>query len=126
YAPSAWTELQEVLLRVKFVYDDGSATQTEIDAAEEMLRNALREMSAGTTIDKPNILEGLSGNQMISLKWNVSFQASVAPIQDYQIEYSLDGGKTWTRYVLAPDTSTSRNLTGLINNQPYWVRVAGI
>lgn len=60
---------------------------------------------------------------------NLSWQAPAAngsAITDYTIEYSTDGGTTWTTYTRSPSTATNAVLTGLIPGASYTFRVKAV
>ncbi len=61
----------------------------------------------------------------ISLSWQAP-AANGSAITDYTIEYSTDGGTTWTTYTRSPSTATSAVLTGLIPGASYTFRVKAV
>jgi hypothetical protein len=49
-----------------------------------------------------------------------------ATISDYQIEYRLSGGSSWTTFARAASTTTTVTVTGLTNDSAYVFRVAAV
>jgi hypothetical protein len=50
----------------------------------------------------------------------------VPPLTDYSVQFSTDGGSTWTTATDAVSTATSATITGLTNGVAHVFRVAGI
>jgi hypothetical protein len=50
----------------------------------------------------------------------------VPPLTDYSVQYSTDGGSTWTTFTDAVSTATTATITGLTNGTAHVFRVAGI
>jgi hypothetical protein len=50
----------------------------------------------------------------------------VPPLTDYSVQFSTNGGTTWTTASDAVSTATSATITGLTNGAAYVFRVAGI
>jgi hypothetical protein len=50
----------------------------------------------------------------------------VPPVTDYSVQYSTNGGSTWTTATDAVSTATSATITGLVNGSAHVFRVAGI
>lgn len=48
----------------------------------------------------------------------------IVPVKDYLVEYSADGGATWTVDAHSPSTATSRVITGLDSSKTYQFRVS--
>jgi hypothetical protein len=73
--------------------------------------------------NRPTNLSGVIGNNQVALSW-------VAPttsgsINDYLIQYSTDGGSTWTEYDTNSNATTA-TITGLTNDIPHIFRVAAV
>ena len=56
YSSTSWADLQEVLEAAQEVYDNANVTQSEIDAAEQSLREAM----ANLTVDKTALQNGVA------------------------------------------------------------------
>ncbi len=61
----------------------------------------------------------------VDLSWSAP-AANGSPITDYQVEYSSDGGTTWTTFVHTASNSTSMTVTGLTSGTQYQFRVKAI
>lgn len=61
----------------------------------------------------------------MDLSWTAP-AANGSAITDYLVEYSSDGGVTWTTYVHTPSTSTSITVGGLTGGTQYQFRVKAI
>jgi hypothetical protein len=67
----------------------------------------------------------VAGNTQATVSWTApSFIGT--PITNYSIQYSSNGGSSWTTFNKAASTSTSSVVTGLTNNVGYIFRVAAI
>lgn len=72
----------------------------------------------------PSINSQASGQ--IGLSWTAPSFSGGAPIIDYRIEYSTDGGSSWSEWSHTPSTSTSALVTGLSDYFTYKFRVSGV
>ena len=61
----------------------------------------------------------------VDLSWTAP-AANGSPITDYVIEYSSDGGVTWTTFVHTPSNATTITVTGLTAGAQYQFRVKGV
>jgi hypothetical protein len=66
------------------------------------------------------------GNTTASVAWTAPTSDNGSPIFDYTIQYSDNGGSTWTTFSDTVSTSTSVTVTGLTNGNTYVFRVAAI
>ena len=62
----------------------------------------------------------------IDLSWTAPTRTGDSAITDYYLEYSTDGGSTWTRVVDEISTETVANLIGLLDYTSYTVRVLAV
>jgi hypothetical protein len=69
-----------------------------------------------TVADAPtNVLGAVSGDRRVTLSWTAPTNTGGTPITDYRIDYSIDGGVTWTRYATGNAfTSTSLNINSAL------------
>jgi len=75
----------------------------------------------------PTGLTATAGNAQASLSWTApSGVAASVPITDYAVQFSTNGGSTWTTATDTVSTATSATLTGLTNESAYVFRVAAI
>jgi hypothetical protein len=73
----------------------------------------------------PTGLTATGGNTQASLSWTAP-AIVVPPLTDYSVQFSTDGGTTWTTATDAVSTATSATITGLTNDTAHVFRVAGI
>src|SRR5690606_35995478 len=73
----------------------------------------------------PTGLQGTAGNRQASLSWRAPL-GELLVVTDYVIEYSGDGGRTWTTAEHAPLTAIGAVVIGLDNNRPYQFRIAAV
>lgn len=60
----------------------------------------------------------------LHVQWDAPLTAGCRAVSGYLVEVSADDGRTWTRTVLGAATPTSADISGLVNNLTYDVRVA--
>jgi len=73
----------------------------------------------------PTGLSATAGNRQVMLEWEVP--ADVFPaVADYMIEYSRDGGATWTVLDREPSAATRSLVIGLENNRTFLFRVSAV
>jgi hypothetical protein len=81
-------------------------------------------MSA-TVPSAPLSVVGTGGNAKVALTWQAPASTGGSPITGYGVDYSSNGGTTWTT-AIAPSaalTARSYTVTGLTNGTPYVFRV---
>ena len=66
------------------------------------------------------------GNASATLAWTAPTFTGGAPLTDYLIEVSTDGGTTWRTFAHPPSTATGITVTGLANGVSHVFRVSGI
>lgn len=71
----------------------------------------------------PTAVVGTPANASVRLEWVAPSFTGGSPILNYVIEYSRNGGQTWTLHDGVP-TGTSATVTGLENGVAYVFRVA--
>lgn len=70
----------------------------------------------------PSVTSQSSGQ--VGLSWTAPAFSGGAPIIDYKIEYSSNGGSTWTEWSHTPSTATSATVTGIPDYLTYIFRVS--
>ena len=80
--------------------------------------------TAPGVISSPTSTPG-AGTGEINLSWTAP-AANGSAITNYIIEYSTDGGVTWTTYTRPASTTTSATLTGLVPGGNYTFRVKAV
>ncbi|MGD0882481.1 MAG: putative Ig domain-containing protein [Acidimicrobiales bacterium] len=73
----------------------------------------------------PTAVTGTVGNGDVALQWAAPSAAGVDPISDYVIQYSSNGGTTWTTDDTG-STSTSATVSGLTNGTGYIFEVEAV
>jgi len=71
-------------------------------------------------------LDRAIGNGQAALKWAAPMGNSGSPITDYAVQYSSNGGTSWTSFAHSASTSTTATVTGLTNGTSYVFRVAAV
>jgi titin len=79
-----------------------------------------------TTPDAPISLTGSAGDAQVSLSWTAPASNGGSAVTDYEVEYSLDGGSSWSPFADGTSTTTSATVTGLTNGTSYVFRVAAV
>jgi titin len=73
----------------------------------------------------PTGVTATAGNAQAVVSWTAPASV-VPPLTDYAVQFSTDGGSTWTTASDAVSTGTSATITGLTNGTAHVFRVAGI
>ena len=73
----------------------------------------------------PTSVTATASNAQAVVSWTAPATV-VPPLTDYSVQYSTDGGTTWTTFTDAVSTATSATITGLTNGTAVQFRVAGI
>jgi hypothetical protein len=76
-------------------------------------------------MSEPISLSGVAYDSAVVLSWTAPTNYGPS-ITDYLIEYSNNGGITWTTFSHSVLSSTSITVTGLLNNTQYIFRVSAI
>jgi hypothetical protein len=79
--------------------------------------------------DVPGVPTGVTGSPLenaVALQWLAPASSGSSPITDYVIQYTSNGGATWTTFPHAASTATSITVTGLVNGTGYRFRVAAV
>ncbi len=74
----------------------------------------------------PTNLIANGGNASATLGWNAPTFTGGAPLTDYLVEYSIDGGASWQTFAHPASTATSITVTGLANGVSHVFRVSGV
>ena len=92
--------------------------------ATHPFRNAPPVVSLGPP-EAPANLAAANGNAQTTLTWNPA-DNNGAPITDYLIDMSTNGGTSWTRVADGTSVATSVTVTGLTNGTTHQFRVAAV
>ena len=82
------------------------------------------EVTPQTVPGQPTGLSGNTGNGQAILSWDAPTDNGGRNITTYRVEYSSNGGSTWSVYQHPSSSSTSLVVTGLNNGTSYIFRVA--
>jgi hypothetical protein len=74
----------------------------------------------------PTAVSGTAGNTQVSLTWTAPASDGGAAITDYVVQYTINGGSSWTTFADGTSTSTSATVTGLTNGTAYVFRIATV
>src|SRR5690606_3876963 len=95
---------------------DGEYTLVVTDAAgnETVVRFTVVRFTGGALPGAPSGLSATAGNRQVMLGWAAP-AGTVPAVKDYVIEYSRDGGATWTAAQREPSSSARSLVIGLTN-----------
>ena len=74
----------------------------------------------------PTAVSGTAGNGAVSLIWTAPSDPGQSAISDYVVQYSSNGGGSWSAAVDMGGTATSGTVTGLTNGTAYVFQVAAV
>ncbi|NCA12000.1 fibronectin type III domain-containing protein [bacterium] len=81
---------------------------------------------AATLPAAPTSLTADGGNGSATLTWSAPTNTGGSAITDYSIQYSANGGTTWSTFSDSISAVTSSVITGLTNGTAYTFRVAAV
>jgi DNA-binding beta-propeller fold protein YncE len=87
---------------------------------------AVFEREVPSVPDAPLGVVGVSGDGQVALAWSAPASNGGAVITDYVVEYSADGGVSWSTFADGTSTSTTATVTGLLNGTGYVFRVSAV
>jgi len=73
----------------------------------------------------PTAVVGVPSSGLVDLSWTAPTNSNT-PISDYVVQYSDDGGTTWTPFTDGVSTDTGAVVTGLTDGTSYVFRVAAV
>jgi titin len=79
-----------------------------------------------TTPQAPSSVTPTAGDLSATLSWAAPSSNGGAAISDYTIQYSSNGGTSWSTFSRTASTATSATVTGLTNGTSYVFRVAAV
>jgi len=74
----------------------------------------------------PTNVVAVRGNTLVNVTWLAPTNVGTSPLTDYTIQFSSNGGVTWTTFPDAVSTGTSTTVTGLTNGTSYIFRIAAL
>ena len=106
---------------------NGIAYVFRVAAVSESVTGAFGQSAAVTPqLPAPTNVSATAGDKQATLSWTAPIDANGTPITDYVVQYSSDGGTSWTTFADGTSTATSATVTGLTNGTAYLLRVAGL
>ena len=72
----------------------------------------------------PTSVQSTPGSSSIDLEWTAPASNGGAAISDYVVEFSTNGGSTWTTFNDGTSSATTASVTGLTNGTQYIFRVS--
>lgn len=79
-----------------------------------------------TIPEAPGKIATKAGNARIAVAWTAPAGDGGSPITDYVVQFSSNGGTSWTTFVDDVSAKTSAIVLRLTNGTPYLIRVAAI
>lgn len=79
-----------------------------------------------TVPGSPSDVLGMPGNRLVDLQWVAPVSDGGAPVSDYVIEQSSDGGVSWSLASDSVSSAVSATVTGLTNGVSYVFRVSAV
>ena len=95
-----------------------------VNAAGTGAASATTSATPRTVPGAPTGLAATPGSTQVALSWTAPAANGGSTITDYLVEYSANGGTSWTTFTDATSTVTSATVTGLTNGTPYTFRVS--
>jgi len=74
----------------------------------------------------PTAVQGGVDDSRVTLSWTAPTAATGATLSGYLVQWSADGGGTWTAFNALPLAATTATVTGLSNGTTYRFRVAAV
>ena len=105
---------------------DGTAYEVQVRAGNadgEGAWSASGTATAGSVPSTPGAPAVASRNTSLAVSWTAPAANDPGGITDYDVQYSSDGGTTWTEWSPGTSTATSTTITGLTNGTAYDVQV---
>src|SRR5690606_25035761 len=100
----------------------GEYTLTVTDAAGNV---TTVHFTVGALPGAPSGLQAAVGNRQVTLEWEAPVDV-IPAVTDYVIEFSRDGGTTWTVPDRESSAATRSLVIGLENNHTYLFRVSAV
>lgn len=108
----------------------GTAGQIAYDDSFFYVRSAdgWRRVAIATwaPLGAPTSVAATAGNAQATVSWTAPVDNGGYAITDYAVQFSSNGGTTWTTFADGTSTTTSATVAGLTNGTVYVFRVAAI
>lgn len=79
-----------------------------------------------TPLGAPTSVSATAGNAQATVSWTAPVDNGGYAITDYAVQFSSNGGTSWTTFSDGTSTTTTATVTGLTNGTAYVFRVAAI
>ncbi|MGN6609595.1 MAG: fibronectin type III domain-containing protein [Jatrophihabitans sp.] len=114
------------LYQVRLVTANGANQNNQYDVADILVSGTTWTQvypAPATVPDAPTNVHATAGNQSATVSWSAPSQVATG----YDVQYSTDGGSTWTTNTsFEGNAATTEKITGLANGTAYVFRVAAI
>jgi hypothetical protein len=101
-------------------------TVTNPDSQSATLTDGYEYIFAATPPNPPTSLTATPASNSVDLTWTAPIDNGGSALTDYGIQYSDNGGSSWSTFSHAPSTATSIGVTGLIPGTTYSFRVIAV
>lgn len=110
--------------------NNGTAYVFRIAAVNSVGTGAWSNSSSSATpravASAPLSLAALAGNTQVALSWQTPLSDGGMTITDYTVQWSSNGGTSWTTFVRTASSVPTATVTGLTNGTEYVFRVAAV
>jgi titin len=88
--------------------------------------SAVNVVTVGNVPNAPTSLAIKPSTKSVALSWTAATVSSGSAIRNYLVEYSTNGGTSWTTVTKTVSTSTTLSVTGLRSKTAYLFRVSAV
>jgi Fibronectin type III domain/NHL repeat len=109
--------------------DLSSPTSVAVDAADNLYiadygNSVIEKVTTSWTVPgPPTNVTATAGSAQASVTWSAPVPDGGAPISNYIVQYSTDGGASWSTATMCTGLATSCKVTSLTNVSSYLFRV---
>ena len=104
----------------------GTSGITQADCLQvETAAHAVEILPVSTAPLAPGVPSVRPGNGQVTMTWQPPADG-LSPITDYLVQYSTDGGSSWSTFPDGVSTATAVTVTGLTNDVGHLFRVAAV
>jgi sugar lactone lactonase YvrE len=119
-APAAGTATSSALNQPNGVAVDSSGNLYIADSNN----NVIEKVTTSWTVPgPPTNVTATAGSAQASVTWSAPVSDGGAPISNYSVQYSTDGGASWSTATMCTGLATSCKVTSLTNVSSYLFRV---
>ena len=110
---------------VEFTVSDGMGGIDSQVVVFVISNDTNQDMQSSAPDAPTNLVVGAVGSGYAILSWSVPSNDGGSPITEYIVQYSSDAGSSWHTFN-GTVSSTSANVTGLVNGHSYQFRVSAV